>query len=296
VHIAAGAKWDESLRPLPAALTGLLPLATLLLALGLWVRPETDPWSSVVELGLRKLWLTRDFLLLRSVGYAGLWSIAALRLRRGGASQGVAAAVLVILALTGWLAASDWLMSLTPGWTSTIYGIYVFIGFVVSAIAAILLACVITRTRQPARQPINDRQLQDLATLLFGMSCVWMYLWYSQYLLIWYTNQPHETGYYLLRTGPGWQAYFWATAAFKWAVPFTLLLSRAGKRNLKVLALASASALAGQWLELYVTIIAATSPASPTPGPTEAALVFALIVAVAARVWTRMDDWTPRSP
>ena len=295
VNVVAGAGWDEALRPLPAALTRLLPLATLLLALAVWVRPELMPLPSAEVSRLPAVWLTREFLLMRLIAYAVLWSIGARLLLGPRPSQGVAAAVLVMLGLTGWLAASDWLMSLMPGWISTIYGVHVFIGFVVSALAAILLGCVVERIRQPESARITDAQLHDLATLLFGLSCVWMYLWYSQYMLIWYTNQPHETGYYELRTVREWRGHFWATAALMWAVPFALLLSRAGKRNLSVLALAAASALAGQWLDLRVTIFAAMSPASPAPGATEIPFVAALIIALAAQIHSGLRDGAARS-
>jgi hypothetical protein len=295
VNVVSGARWDESLRPLPAALARLLPLATLVLALALWMRPGMLPLQTAGASGLPAAWLTREFLLIRLIGYAGFWSIGARLLQGSRPSQGVAAAVLVVLALTGWLAASDWLMSLTPGWVSTIYGIYVLAGFVASALAAILLGCVVEQIRRPEYARITDAQLHDLATLLFGLSCVWMYMWYSQYMLIWYTNQPHETGHYVLRTSREWRGYFWATVALMWAVPFALLLSRAGKRNLWVLALAAASVLAGQWLDLYVTIFAASSPASPRPGPTEVTFVAALIFAVAAHLHSHLRDWAAQS-
>jgi hypothetical protein len=296
VNVVAGARWDESLRPLPAALTRLLPLATLLLALGVWMRPGMLTLPSVEASGLRAAWFTREFLLIRLIGYTGLWSIGARLLQGSRPSRGVAAAVLVMLALTGWLAASDWLMSLTPGWASTIYGIYVVMGFVVSALAATLLGCVVERIRQPESARITGAHLHDLATLLFGLSCVWMYMWYSQFMLIWYTNQPHETGYYVLRTSREWLGYFWATVALMWAVPFALLLSRAGKRSLWLLVLATGSVLAGQWLDLYATIVAATLPASPTPGPTEVTFIAALIIAVAAHVRSGLRDWAAGLP
>jgi hypothetical protein len=279
VGVATRARWDESLRPLAAAaFTRLVPIAMLLLALALWARPESPAGASA----LLAAWLTREFLLVRSVAYAGLWWLGARAVKQPRASQGTAAVVLIMLALTGWLAASDWLLSLMRGWISTIYGVYVFVGFVVSALAAILLGCVVERVRKPASGRITDAQLRDLATLLFGLTCVWMYLWYSQYMLIWYTNQPHETAFYVLRTGPAWQGYFWSTVALKWAVPFALLMSRAGKSHLTVLAAAAASVLAGHWLELYVTIVPATSVATSAPGRTEAAFIVALIGAIGA--------------
>jgi Ni/Fe-hydrogenase subunit HybB-like protein len=284
VSVATRARWDESLRPLAAAaFTRLVPIATLLLALALWARPETPAGASAWPAA----WLTREFLLARSVAYAGLWWLGARAVQQPRASQGTAAVVLIMLALTGWLAASDWLLSLMPGWISTIYGVYVFVGFVVSALAAILFGCVVERVRTPTSGRITDAHLHDLATLLFGLSCVWMYLWYSQYMLIWYTNQPHETAFYVLRTGPAWQGYFWAMVTLKGVVPFALLLSRAGKSDLRVLSAAAASVLAGHWLELYVTILPATSAAASAPGRTEAAFIVALIGAVGAALVAR---------
>ena len=292
VTVATRARWDESLRPLAAAaFTRLVPIATLLLALALWVLPETPAGASAWP----AVWLTREFLLVRSLAYAGLWWLAARAVQQPRASQGTAAVVLIMLALTGWLAASDWLLSLMPGWISTVYGMYVFVGFVASALAAILLGCVVERVRKPVSGRITDAQLHDLATLLFGLSCVWMYLWYSQYMLIWYTNQPHETTYYVLRTGPDWRGYFWATVTLKGVVPFALLLSRAGKSHLTVLSAATASVLAGHWLDLYVTILPATSVATSAPGRTEAAFIVALIGAVVATLVARPSSTENRS-
>ncbi len=260
LQVAVGAKWADSLWPLASALTTLLPLALALLLTLLWLRPETYPWWLSEQPGLRKVWLTRDFFALRTVGYVALWSWAAWLFWRRRPTQGTAAAVLVVLALTVWLAASDWLMSLTPDWSSTVFGVYVFTGCVTSALAAILLGSLGLRARQQPGLALVGTHQQDLATLLFAMSCVWMYLWYSQYMLVWYTNQPHEASYYLVRTSASWRLVFWGTAALKGVVPFALLLSRRGKRNAVVLTLVAASVLAGQWFELYGLIFPIQQP------------------------------------
>jgi len=81
---------------------------------------------------------------------------------------GAVAVALAVLALTGWLAASDWLMSLKPQWTSTIFSVYVFVGFVVSAVAAMLLTCIWVRVRNPTCRSVSEGQLRDLATMLLG--------------------------------------------------------------------------------------------------------------------------------
>lgn len=283
LQVVTGATWSDSLRTIPATLPSMLPMATVLLLVVFLAHPEIYSWTVEQQSGLRGVWLSRPFFIARSSLYLGLWMLSARLLARPAASSRVAAGVLAVLALTGWLAASDWLMSLTPQWTSTIFSVYVFVGFVVSAVAAMLLTCIWVRVRNPTCRSVSEGQLRDLATMLLGFSCLWAYLWYCQYMLIWYTNQPHESTYYAVRTGGDWRVLFFATVVLKWAVPFVLLLSRAGKRCPAMLTLAAGSALLGHWLDLYVMIVPGVLPGRPVPGLLEVGL--ALGVGTAC-VWT----------
>ena len=282
VQKVTGSTWSDSLHAIPVALPSTLPIATVLLMLVFIAHPETYSWTIEQQTGLRGAWLSRPFFIARSILYLGLWMVSARLLTRPAVSSRVAGGVLAVLALTGWLAASDWLMSLTPQWTSTIFGLYVFVGFVVSAVAAMLLTCIGVRVRNPMGRSVSEGQLRDLATMLLGFTCLWAYLWYCQYMLIWYTNQPHESTYYAVRTGVDWRVLFFATVVLKWAVPFVLLLSRAGKRRLAVLTLAAGSALLGHWLDLYVMIVPGVLPGRPVPGLLEVGLALGI---GAACVW-----------
>lgn len=293
VQTLSGARWSESLRTVPESLPSMLPVALVLLLLVFVGWPETYSWTVETQPGLRGAWLSRPFFIARSVAYLGLWMLSARLLVRQHGSPRVAAGVLVVGALTGWLAAGDWLMSLTPQWASTVFGAYVYVGFIVSALAAMLMAGVALRARRPAGLTVSPDQLRDLATLLFGFSCLWMYLWYCQYMLLWYTNQPHETAYYVLRTSSDWSVLFFATVAFKWAVPFVLLLGRNAKRSLVVLGLAAASSLLGQWLDLYVMIFPSVVPELPRPGLTE--LGVALGIGAVCK-WVLRDRAPSRNP
>ena len=281
VQEVTGATWSDSLRTIPAALPSTLPMATVLLLMVFLARPDTYSWTVEEQSGLRGDWLSRPFFIARSCLYIGLWMLSARLLTRPAASSRVAAGVLAVIALTGWLAASDWLMSLTPQWTSTIFGVYVFVGFVVSAVAAMLLTCIWARVRAPACRAVSDSQLKDLGTMLLGFSCLWAYLWYCRYMLIWYTNQPHESIYYAVRTGADWRVLFFATVVLKWALPFVLLLSRAGKRELAVLALAGGSSLLGHWLDIYVMIVPGVVPVRSMPGLLEFGIALCIIAACA---------------
>ena len=290
VQVVTGATWSDSLRTIPATLPSMLPMATVLLLVVFLAHPETYSWTVEQQSGLRGVWLSRPFFIARSSLYLGLWMLSARLLTRPAASSRVAAGVLAVLALTGWLAASDWLMSLTPQWTSTIFSVYVFVGFVVSAVAAMLLTCIWVRVRNPTCRSVSEGQLRDLATMLLGFSCLWAYLWYCQYMLIWYTNQPHESTYYAVRTGTDWRVLFFATVVLKWAVPFVLLLSRAGKRSLAVLAIAGGSTLLGHWLDLYVMIVPGVLPERPLPGLLELGLALGICAACAwvLREWLQV--------
>jgi hypothetical protein len=281
VQEVTGATWSDSLRTVPARLPSTLPMATVLLLLVFLAHPETYSWTVEQQTGLRGVWLSRPFFIARSCLYLGLWMLSARLMTQPATSSRVAAGVLAVLALTGWLAASDWLMSLTPQWTSTIFGVYVFVGFVVSAVAAMLLACIWVRVRSPTGRSVSEGQLRDLATMLLGFSCLWAYLWFCQYMLIWYTNQPHEVGYYVVRTGDDWRVLFYATVVLKWVLPFVLLLGKAGKRRLSVLALAAFSALVGHWSDLYVMIFPDVAKDLVWPGLLETGMALGLGAACA---------------
>ena len=100
------------------------------------------------------------------------------------------------LAVTFTLASVDWVMSLEPLWYSTIFGIYNFAGLFQSGLAALILVALWLERRGPLRDVLNDEHLHDLGKLLFAFSVFWVYIWFSQYMLIWYTNIPEETTYF----------------------------------------------------------------------------------------------------
>ena len=120
-----------------------------------------------------------------------------------------APAFIVVFALTITLAAYDWLVSLDPSWSSTMFAVYVFAGTFVQGIAADHAgdgpaACA----RQPLRAVVGEQQLHDLGKMLFAFSIFWAYIWICQYLLIWYGNIPEEVGHYVTRTNGGWLPLF----------------------------------------------------------------------------------------
>ena len=261
IHYTTGAKWSDALRRPAEALASTLPIALALVGVVLVARPQLYQWTRAgfggagSELAFKRFWLSRTFFLERAAGYAVIWTVLALALRRPSRwSVRVSAAFLIVFAVTFTLASVDWIMSLEPMWYSTMFGVYNFAGMFVSGLAAIVLVALWLERTGPLKGVLNDDHLHDLGKLLFAFSVFWMYIWFSQYMLIWYTNIPEETSYFLRRSHGFWLGLSVANVVLNWLVPFAVLLRRDTKRRRTTLALVAAVVLAGRFVDLYLMI------------------------------------------
>ncbi|MGE5193994.1 MAG: quinol:cytochrome C oxidoreductase, partial [Deltaproteobacteria bacterium] len=184
--------------------------------------------------------------------------------------------------ITCWLASHDWIMSLEPEWTSTMFGVYNFGGLFLSSLAAITVLVVWRRSRRHSKFPVSGSQLHDLGTLLFAFSSFWMYLWFCQYWLIWYVNNPEETIWFVRRSHDHWPALSLLNLALNWGIPFSVLLFRAAKRNPYILGGVALVILMGRWLDLFEMILPSQPNALPAFGVIEAGL---LLGAAGAFLW-----------
>lgn len=279
LQYVSGAHWSTALRRVPEAMASLLPFAAVGILAVLILKPSLYPWTSGLPadggaIGFKQAWLSLPFFRLRAIFYllgwlAFIWAL--LRISRSQDADGdlkhtrsgrrLSAAFLVFFGVTFCLASFDWIMSLEPEWYSTIFGFYNFAGLFVSGLAALALLLVWLQRHSPMRTVITQQHLHDLGKLLFGFSTFWAYLWFSQYMLIWYANLPEETVYYLQRLHGYWQPLFVLNLALNWVVPFFALLPRANKQNTGVLVKVCLALLAGRWLDLYLMIVPAFSPA-----------------------------------
>jgi len=213
-------------------------------------------------------WLERTFFLCRALIYVGLWLFFAYFLVRGGEKEDandagtqnakktrLSAVFLVVYALTCWLAGTDWIMSLEPKWSSTIFGVYQFTGMFLSALAAVIVLVLWLDRRGVFHGSLTRDHLHDLGTLLFAFSSFWMYIWFSQYLLIWYVNNPEETAYFVLRQYETWHPLFLANLVLNWGIPFVVLLFRPAKESKGVLLSVAIIVLLGRWVDLYLMIL-----------------------------------------
>ncbi len=278
----AGGKWQVAFRRIPETLAKMLPIAGTAMLVVLVLRLNGYGWADEhagPTFWFKEMWLTPAFWIARSVGYVVLWSLLANRLVARSRSQDISgdpdmltgnvrlsAVFLAVYATTFTLASIDWIMALHPMWFSTMWGVYQFAGMMQATLAVmIIMGLVLRAPGRPLNGIFNDEHLHDLGQLLIGFSCFWMYIWFSQYMLIWYSNIPEETAYYIDRTNGPWGPIVVGAVIINWIVPFFVLLPKPSKRNATVMMRIACVVLVGRWIDLYVTIF----PSSLThPSPT----------------------------
>lgn len=279
---AAGARWSASLRRVPESFLQMLPAAAVLMILVFLGRHVLYPWSNPGALAAEpafagKLrYLQPSWVLIRMVAVLGIWILFAWRFRRLSIYQDeqpelalalhqkltrTAVVFIPVFALTLTAAAFDWLISMDPRWSSTMYAVYVFAGTFVQGIAAITLAAVLLKERGLLDDAVAEDQLHDLGKMLFAFSTFWAYIWVCQYLLIWYGNIPDEITHYLSRTSGPWLYLFALNLLVNWVIPFVVLLPVRTKRSRKALKAMALLVLFGHWLDLYLLITPSVWPA-----------------------------------
>ncbi len=301
-YVADGT-WVVAFRRVPESMTRALAAGGVALALVFLLRPSLYPWTSEAvgaPGSFSRLWLSMPFFLVRAAVYVGAWMLFAAALVRNSRRQDedgdlawtrrnarISAAFLVVFALTCFLASVDWIMSLTPHWYSTMFGVYNFAGLFQSGIAIMILLVVWLREHGPLRRVVTEEHLHDLGKLLFAFSTFWMYIWFSQYMLIWYANITEETVYFLPRMRGAWFPITMANIVLNWVVPFLAIMNRPFKRRARVLTKVAACVLVGRWVDLYLMILPSVSPEAP---PFGAAEVGGALLASGAFVyfWVRM--------
>ncbi|MCC7418465.1 MAG: hypothetical protein IT176_15110 [Acidobacteria bacterium] len=275
----SGATWPVAFRRIPEALAAALPAGALGLAAVFLLRPTLYPWLAGETLhGFKGAWLSPAFFFTRAAIYLGLWALFAWLIVRTSRAQDhdgsarhtarrikLSAAFVVIFALSFWLASYDWIMSLEPHWYSTIFGVYNFAGLFSCVVAIVVLLAMGLRRAGLLQPALRDEHLHDLGKLLFAFSSFWMYIWFCQAMLIWYTNIPEESVYYVRRLEGSWATLFYLNVALNWVVPFVLLLTRQAKRT-RMIAYAAGVVLLGRWLDLYLMIWPAAIAGAPHVG------------------------------
>lgn len=284
LQYASGAVWSVPLRRVGEAMGAALPFGGIGILAVLILHPSIFPWYGHREFategwaGFKHAWLSYPFFVARAVLYLAAWLGFSRAIRQNSRRQDreggieltrkntrLSVSFMVVFGVTFWLASTDWVMSLEPDWASTIFGIYHFSGMFLSGLATVTLFALAFRATGPLRHSVRDDQFLDLGRLILAFATFWAYIWFSQYMLIWYANLTEETPYMVLRTSSGWGRLFVVNLLLNWVSPFLLLLPRANKINPRTLATASAIVLLGRVTDLYLMIIPPFSPATSRP-------------------------------
>jgi len=162
---------------------------------------------------------------------------------------------LTVMSVTPWL----WLMSIDAHWYSTMYSWYSFASTFVAGLSLIAIYIVYMKN-QGYLEYVNDEHLHDMGKFMFAFSVFWTYLWFSQYMLIWYANIPEETVYFKSRTKGGpYSGIFWLVLIINFLAPLLLLMKRGAKRNYTTMTFMAILIIFGHWLDFYQMIFASVA-------------------------------------
>ncbi len=177
--------------------------------------------------------------------------------------MGKAAGFMVFFAVTSSTAAWDWMMSIDVHWFSTMYGWYAFAGMFISALTTIILFVLFLK-RKGYLEQVNDSHIHDLGKWVFAISFLWSYLWFCQFMLIWYTNIPEEIIYFQDRLHNfHYMGLMWTVFFMNFLFPMILLMSRDAKRNYYFLMLVGSIIFVGHWLDVFMMVMPGTVHGQP---------------------------------
>ena len=165
---------------------------------------------------------------------------------------------LTVASTIPWL----WLMSIDAHWYSTMYSWYTFASTFVSGLSLIALFVIYLKNRGQLEY-VTEEHLHDLGKFMFAFSIFWTYLWFSQYMLIWYSNQPEETKYFIERIGgadkPGpYKGIFFFNLIVNFLCPLLILMKKGTKRNWTVVTFMAVLIIFGHWIDFYQMVMPGT--------------------------------------
>jgi len=168
----------------------------------------------------------------------------------------ISALFLVFFIVTESIMSWDWIMSIDPHWFSTLFGWYVFASFFVSGITTIALVTLYLKSKGYLEH-VNTSHIHDLAKFMFGISVFWTYLWFSQFMLIWYANIPEEVTYFVTRIEL-YNLPFFGAVFMNFLFPILILINTDFKRITWVIVMAGIVILAGHYIDFFNMIMPGT--------------------------------------
>ncbi len=155
-----------------------------------------------------------------------------------------------------------WLMSIDPHWYSTMYSWYTFASTFVSGMSLVAIYVIFLKNRGQLEY-VTEEHLHDVGKFMFAFSVFWTYLWFSQYMLIWYSNQPEETKYFVDRIGTAdksgpYHGIFFLNLFLNFLCPLLILMKRGAKRNWTLVTVMAVLIIFGHWIDFYQMVMPGT--------------------------------------
>ncbi len=268
-HIS-GAYWSVTFRRLMETMATFTPFLLIPLAGILYGMHDLYEWTheGILEqdelIAHKSGYLNEPFFIGRLLFFVVCWSLFAYFFYTRSTAQDkdkdvaktkfmarLSGGAIVFFALSFCFASVDLIMSLTPHWFSTMFGVYNFAGAFQTGLAVWIIFLSILKKRGYYGDSFNENHLHDLGKFMLGMTVFWAYVTFSQFMLISYANIPEETFFYEQRWTDGWEFISILIPLIKFVIPFFLLLNRPNKRDFGVIVPISYLILASQILEIY---------------------------------------------
>ncbi|UUV21798.1 quinol:cytochrome C oxidoreductase [Paenimyroides aestuarii] len=249
----------------------LLASATHMNHLFIWMDEATVAADPIIQ--GKTGFLNIPFFLIRAVIFLAGWNIFRMLSRRNSLALDesgdltyykknfkLAAGYLVFFIITESIMSWDWIMSIDTHWYSTLFGWYVFASFFVTGITIIALSTLYLKNKG-LLEYVNTSHIHDLAKFMFGLSIFWTYLWFSQFMLMWYANIPEEVTYFIFRIEE-YNLPFFAMLALNFLLPILLLINTDFKRLSWIIVMAGICIIVGHYLDFFNMIMPGTVGAS----------------------------------
>ena len=165
----------------------------------------------------------------------------------------ISAAFLVFFIYSESVMSWDWIMSIDPHWFSTLFGWYVFASMIVSGVTTIALITIYLKSKGYL-EFVNDSHIHDLGKFMFGFSVFWTYLWFSQFMLIWYSNIPEEVTYFMTRI-EDYNLPFFGMVVMNFIFPLLILMNSDYKRINYFIVMTGIVVILGHYMDVYNMIM-----------------------------------------
>jgi hypothetical protein len=273
-HLTGGG-WGVVIRRLQGAAMRTLPLLAFLFIpvilgmhrLYIWAQPLDQIADKHLREHLQditKTYLTTNGFIIRAIFYFAIWNLLSFLLSKWSKEgdspsardntqrfKAVAGPGLILYGFTISFAAIDWVMSLDPSWISTIFGLIILIGEVLSAMCFAVVVERILFNYKPMSEMLKPDFVHDHGKWMLAFTMVWAYFSFSQWLIIWAGNLPSEITFYLKRLNGGWGWIALILPVFHFAVPFAVLLSRPFKRDIRKLVWVAVWLMLMRYIDMY---------------------------------------------